>query len=616
MGGWQFISDWGSTVKTIARQAWYLANPLNWPEVYQHSQQRVGTLVGRAKHHARQAQHVLQERVHWQAPATSLKWLFSTVFPFSLRTAGYWFMQLATLPRLAHRLSRHAPSQQLAGDVARMAAYDVLPLVLLHAAADHLYRGAQSYLMAADDDEESRHWYLYSAQLTLSLLQLAVKVYAWRRQTRLIARNAVLVLEAAGALNESKERHLSLCRDEKCTGQRFAQGVVRDTLAFALTELAIKAVETLPYLGSSLPQLLRVSLYGRYILGASMPELCARHQWLYFRQQPELVLSLGLAYVGYGATLPALIERYTGFRSPYLDAALQQQLLFLLMATAIDMPIPAPTGNKARWTFDPVDPFQRVVGAGVDISLLGLKKYVPRLLKEADAGIDWFALGRSVDAQWQARPGQLLRRFLLDDALHSLRAFRQDPLVSRHWPALRDTGRTISRGILAYQTSIALRIAAVDPRLAGQIADFFFAYPKSVVTLAIKLMSSKEFMRLLEKLQTHLAHESDLPKVQARASLLLTAQEPHSPKKHYSEAPREDLPTLGQPPSQPPLQPKEQEKLAVRELLHAHGMFSPLVSESQEAERARLNVLTRRETNQETDESGDLATLRIARDRQ
>lgn len=433
----------------------------------------------------------------------------SSAAAFTARTFGYAFEQVGALPRLINRILTHAPTRRLARHTAYITLYDVVPQILIAYAMNSIRIGAEQHLLDDDSENSIKNQAIKSA---LFLMQSAVTVYSYRRSTRRVARQAVLMIEASPSLNKGKAHHFDICNSEQCSGLRQAQGAVRDTVSFIATEIAISATSYVPVAGPYLAPVLRISHLGRYIVSAAMPEVCNRHQVIYHQNNPELTWSFGMTHAALSWLLQSFMHRNLG-ESPEMDAVIQQNLIFLLTAIAIQMPLSPTRAQSERISVDPIDFLQRSVGAGVDVTLLGLKKYIPRLLRQPGNAIDIAAVDQFFQRHRHDPLVQWMKFIVLDEMLHSLSDFRKDPLVKEHWKGLRSTTRAILSGIQRQEGRWIISATGMAPSLSAKVADLFFGYPKSVVKLLIGLLNNPYFMHKVRQLNQRFAHASDLPAV-------------------------------------------------------------------------------------------------------
>ena len=425
----------------------------------------------------------------------------ASVTEYSYNTVVYLFEQFGAIPRVLHSTLQKKTNRAVAGHLLRIAAEDLVPLVLVSVTHDYLQTRGQAYL---DDDPDNA---VLSAdfllQMSLYLLQTAAWAYSVRKKTQLLVRTSIVTLEAPSLLNQMKNtQDMSICLDEKCSSLRFAQGSIRDLGAYWSTEGAIACVRYFPVVGVSLASVLSVYHRGRYVLATALPNVCNRHQIVYMQEHSELALSLGVAQATSAWLIQSLVETLTGIPSVLYSSAIDQLLLIAQMNVATHLTLPIAKNKSTRQLLDPVFYYQKAVGFTLDLLLLGLKIKIPRMLEGSQPGTHMKEFLRQIPESKFLHAAKKLHqtkmaRIFLPRLLHSTNAFIHDPIIQYHWPQVQSMLINYLKTIESLREHPAIIASSSMPEVSSALMISLFGTPKYITKFILQLVTDDDVIEWL-----------------------------------------------------------------------------------------------------------------------
>jgi hypothetical protein len=182
---------------------------------------------------------------------------------------------------------------------------------------------------------------------------------------------------------------------------------------------------------------------------------------------------------------------FTGRNNELIDASKED----LMIMTSL-------TGHSSfRSQLNPVALFQAGLGFVVDTFILGLKKQIPRLLRQPSSSSSWDVIVYKMVDIWQHPYAQKIEFLFLPGMLRNSHAFIKDPVVAPNWDELRTTLIVAIENIEEirgkYYVRIGVAVGSWKPEVTAKITDLLFGAPKTVVKLVLKLMSNDDFMSQL-----------------------------------------------------------------------------------------------------------------------
>ncbi len=420
---------------------------------------------------------------------------------YSYQTMIYALEQAYALPEALLSIATHAPTQNVAKHLLRIAGEDLLPLVLVSYTSHLIQTQGRDYIK----EEPDHPWLSTRATLQAGLyfLQAATWAFKIRKQTQLLVRTTIVAIEAPPAINSARlYPPLTICQDEQCSTLRFIQGSLRNVVTYWATEAAISLVGYIPVAGKIIATPASIYHRGRYVLSIVLPEVCNRHQVIYFREHSELALSLGLGHLSGSWIVNSMIERATGIPAVFYASTVDQFLLIMQMSVVSQMRLPAPLKSSARAIPDPVLPYQNGVGFLFDTLLLGLKTKIPRMLKDQNA-VNFTTAVKTIPIQElfsfiEAIRQNRMARILLPPLVRSLKSFRHDEIIQFHWPALQIIGINTLNNFASLSNHPAIRLSSVAPGVTSSLVETFFGTPRIITKVLLQLITNEDVIALVK----------------------------------------------------------------------------------------------------------------------
>ncbi len=565
---------------------------------------------------------------------------------FTYNTVVALFSLVSVIPKVAYSAVFHSRTRGIATNLLRIGIEDLLPLVLVTHTNELIQKHGRDYL--EDEPDEAWLSVDTAVQAGLLLLNTATWVYSVRKKTQMTVRAAVLAItsqkssetevgvgqevshprwgqgkilkiESSGEetrlqiefttpepgtkslllareeLTESRTGNpltsvkgnpfKKLCEEERCSQLRFLKGSFRDSIAYWATEAAIYFVEYVPLVGRIIAAMLTVPHRGRYVMTLVLPDLCSRHQEQYLTEYSEHALAHGIAHTAMAAASTHFIEAYTGIPKALYKTAMEQLLLIVQTQIASHMRLPPPVKTSVRNIPDPVACYQSFIGFSIDTLILGLKKQIPRLLKERQVSIiPWEDIPAYMKKIWFNPAAEAVKPLLIPRMLQSRKAFINDPVIP--WVTLRSKTIDAIENIEAIRGMLIVKFASRAPGPTSKALWLIFGTPKSVIKLLLKLMGNKQFMEQLGDLRRSLGgmHSGVKPPVPVdkKALALLQAS--------ITETESSSLNLL---PHSPTLFKPKTDGVIKRRLIPAHTQQTGLPDSGASSEPNRLSIKPR-----------------------
>ena len=406
-------------------------------------------------------------------------------------TAVYSFAQVGALPKVARSLLFNPSANKVGKHLLHIIIHDLTPWVLVNFTNNLVQQHGRAHLdNNPDSDFLSTDTLL---QAGLYSLNAAAWIYGFRKRTEFIVHMAIVTIETPPMVNTIKASTATIC-DQRCSP---ILGSVRDLAAYFATDIAISGIGYAPFVGEHVAALLRILHNGRYIaFTGALPRLCNDHQITYLTTHPELAWSLGLTHAAAATLISYLIKNSTGIATVFYAHAIDPLMLIALMMVAAHMDMPAAPRVSTRTSIDPVAMYQYFVGLGVDATLLGLKKQIPRILQGRKPGnvsdvirrLPWEAIDRT-RMQVQHNP---IMRLVLPTVLHDLEFFVNDHLIHSNWAVVQVALLHAITLIESLKTNYAIRISSSAPGVSSSLVQAATGMPKFVTKLLLQLLTDEQ----------------------------------------------------------------------------------------------------------------------------
>jgi hypothetical protein len=435
------------------------------------------------------------------------------VITYAANTAFQILEQGLALRKAVPTLINNPEARKILNSMAHLVVHDVLPMVSLNA----LNNSIQTYFR--EGEQEDVAWYNpYTVVLIGStLVNYAVTVYTWRQGPQTSARTFILDSFGPPAFNSNKTTPAtSLCTELKCNGKRKMKGLAREPLILLgndiLTSLINKFV---PYVGPTLSRVLNVFFIGRYITRLVTPERCERHKAM----MQESVLALGLSYEITAMLMDMLLERTTGIPPWFYHRTLRHILLLLHINTAAHMTIPLMQPKDATMPIDPLEMYEWLTRFMADVVLAGLMKRVPIDFKPEKGAPPLIPLSPTLQSitrvlksdleseQLITYPGickqaiNAIHPWVLPPMLRSADNLINDPIVSKHWPALREGGISTVDFIRSIGKTKTISTLAWAPKSVATVLNMKFGISKRLTKTILMLSQERDFWDLADALK-------------------------------------------------------------------------------------------------------------------
>lgn len=407
------------------------------------------------------------------------------------------FQIISRSPDVVYTLATDPPMRTIAKHVGYISVYDVLLTGALSSAWYLAESLSQEYLL----DEESADAIKATGLLLLSGFFVAKSITNIRNTIQHSVHSAVLTLEFNEQLNKLNTNRFDVCSSdfEQCTVKRYAQGAIRSTITFYMTEALLRQGDNL------ITEALSIYHHGNYIMRTLLPGLCDRHQVEYLKEHSELVLSIGLVHFFVKKMMTTTLEESTGVPAVFYQAFFSEIALFLVAIAGMSMPLPAAVKESKRTIVDPVLFFQTTMGFLVDTFLAGLKVKFPQMMAQRTSETLWADILGEVIIQGSKLCTQPVKHVILPTMMQSSRQFLSDSVNHSYLERHRENIVFVLNALVSIcnHPVVAGLLAIADSsdkaREATAIAvRVKFNVPPEIVILLVKLVHNKAFMEAVQ----------------------------------------------------------------------------------------------------------------------
>lgn len=435
------------------------------------------------------------------------------LFTYTANTTFQMVEQGLALRKAIPTLINNPEARKIGNSMAHLVVHDVLPLVSLNAVNNSI----QTYFR--EGQQEDAVWYSpYAVFLTgLTLVNYAVTAYTWRQGTETFARTFILDSFGPPAFNSNKTTPPpSLDVESKFNGKRMMKGLAREPLILLGNDALTWAINKyVPYVGPSASRVLNVFFLGRYITRLVTPERSERHKAM----MQESVLALGLSYELTAMLMDRLLERTTGIPPWFYHRTLRHILLLLHINTAAHMAIPLMQPKDATMPIDLLDMYERLTRFMADVVFAGLMKRVPIDFKPEKGAPPLIPLSPTLQSITRALKNDLeseqlltypgffkqsinaIRPWVLPPMLRSADHLINDPIISKHWPALREGGISTVDFIRSIGKTKTISTLAWAPKSVAAVLNMKFGISKRLTRTILMLSQERDFWDLADALK-------------------------------------------------------------------------------------------------------------------
>lgn len=426
-----------------------------------------------------------------------------SVFSYCLDTLLYSLESAAALARFIRGVRQSPPTKRLFAHLGPIIKNDFLPIVGIQIAYHLVWR-----LCLNDVNLSPEAWSAYMGLLALRFCLFIVPFAAqsWYRSSMLTDTTILswqhydafyLPSRAKHIKTDSKELH-PICKQAGCNNKRFIKGEVKTTIVFFMTLLAIAAVSRIPAVGTAIAFYLTAQQYGEttleYFLGDA--RMCDRHRTVYFQENSELSLALGLllALAAYGIGTLFDWNNWLGLPNGTLDLEIKAIVGLLVLALPYHMhSLPKAVHKSTRWP-TPLSVFRRGVGGTMDLMVDGVKKCTRSRLKEAkaDDSLLMDIIDIINDALQSGSFESLHQR--LPVKFRSLKNFRESSVAKDYIPSIAANIDDVLEQIDDTQYDGKIQALLKMPlKVSASVISAKFGCPRFLGKLIVKCLKSKEF---------------------------------------------------------------------------------------------------------------------------
>lgn len=361
-------------------------------------------------------------------------------------------------------------------------------------------------------------------------------LFKTRTQVQASVHKPFLNLQTIRYLYAAGPTENSVCKINSCTVERYFKGFCRELINYAVIELALQGVASLPYLHSA-AFLLRVYNQGRFLLTLNILHLCERHQQIFLEEYPEWALALGImqelmrlsfaesfkllvsvTHAASNLVLTSEILALTNNTAPYYNI-MGEQLAFLVTCCVMaHMIMPQEVEQVSRQFRDPVNALERISGAGFDRALaLGqqtipptVKALVKVLMRQPPSSIPWAKIYNSMKNSWNHPIVSPLKWMVIPPLLRDLSILAKDPFIGPFWDEFTPKIRSIIYDIEDFKKNKGIQAAIKYPKVGSVIGKMIaYKYDIRISQAAIKALlviaGHPLFIIFLNDLAMHLA---------------------------------------------------------------------------------------------------------------
>ncbi|MDF1654667.1 MAG: hypothetical protein P1U34_06090 [Coxiellaceae bacterium] len=444
----------------------------------------------------RQARAVVQQTALWSVNSGSECLLYA-------------LQQVGAIPHLVHTIKISPHTRKIFAHGSRITLQHLLPLVVAHATHQFLQRQVGASSLINDSD-----WLNTVVGIPMTLISIAMTCFHYHHMLAVTIKSAILVLDHKKAFHNAShprpsaeqraQRTHPVCRE--CSSMRFIKGEVRSYIAyfFMLGVIGIVSSVLPRMMGKPLAFLLSCQLYGELFLEYRLADegVCDRHRDKYFRQNPELSISLGamLALACWAVT--SAIESQIGIQQDTLDFGIKSLFSLFFLGLTYHMPLPAPIKQSDRW-LSPLSWLRAGVAFAVDLTADGVKKQTKQLLRQQrNKPLELEKKIAAVSSALSHPYVQKIKPYVIPKFLRSLQDALQDSVLKNYVSEILQHGIDFAAEVKKNKEGWKLKLVKTTPLPKSwrhQLVGNAYGGSRTVGELILALLGSKEVLDLLDK---------------------------------------------------------------------------------------------------------------------
>ena len=430
---------------------------------------------------------------------------------YAYETINYAFKQAAALPAVVRSLVTHAPTRTVVGHLSRVAFFDVLPKAVLHYgmyyANQRLPKEGADYIRSYYNDPSDNDAWL-TPEMVIQAMQagiLVVGTTVWFiRKNREIDQNARMTIVNAEASHLlTGDRVSATMTDCGAHCQSGLKGPLSSIAGYWTAYAAISLVGNIPYIGSPVAAVLGFYHNGQFILSLALPELCNDHLSTYFRENHELVLSLGLGHKLISSLAARMVEHLTGVPSfkyvpamfygemveDFYDTAIKELIMIFQVMVVVHLTLPPAQRTSVR-TRTPVLLLEDGVDLGIEVIIEGVKKVLARRMNGRKLELMMTPLHlETLKTLFVSLHKNQLMQLFLPSMLEGTKAFTLDPIVKSSWTVIQPITVNALKNIESLPDYWAVWLASCIPNVTGVAVEAVSGAPKPVTKLLLRVIT-------------------------------------------------------------------------------------------------------------------------------
>lgn len=452
---------------------------------------------------------------------------------YSYKTIDYLFQQAASIPAVVRSVVIDPSTRTVARHLLRVGIQDVALMSAVTYGSVLIREQGVRYLGEQYPDyvnSDTSQGAMQAIQTGLFMAQLAAWVIWFNRKIDAKTRLGVVSVEASPMLTRGQLASVE-CPPHCQSGLK---GPISNIAGYWVAYAGITLVGWgVPWVGGSIATVLEVYLNGQFILTLALPKLCNDHLSIYFRENHELVLSLGLGHAANAWLINSLVERVIGvppiFKYAVLGAdgimidkyddiyasAIKELLMIIHVMFAVNLVLPA-TSHASTRARTPVLLLQDGVDFGVEVTLELLKNIEP-IGKELQKIISRRINGQQLpnfpnplqylpSSQTMKRRSiqihqNLLVQTILPSILRSQKLFVRDPIVVSSWIIVQPIIIQALKDIESLPNYWAVWLASCVPTVSGELAKAIAGAPPFVTKFLLHMITRKDVIEQLREVR-------------------------------------------------------------------------------------------------------------------
>ncbi|MDF1761720.1 MAG: hypothetical protein P1U40_14395 [Coxiellaceae bacterium] len=421
----------------------------------------------------------------------------------------YALQQVGAIPHFVHTIKISPHTRHLFANGSRVLLQHLLPLVAAHAIHQKFQR-----LVYSNPQLNNTDWFNATVGIPMALISIAMTCFHYRHMLAITIKSAILVLDHKKAFHNAAQPQPSakqkaqktheVCRD--CTSMRFIKGEVRSYIAyfFMLGVIGVVGGVLPTVVGKPLAFILGCQLYGELFLEYRLADegVCDRHRSEYFRQNPELSISLGamLALTCWAVT--STTENYLGIQQDTLDFGIKSLFSLFFLGLTYHMPLPRPIKQSERW-LSGLSWLRAGVAFAVDVAADGAKRVTKQeLRKQRKQPLHLEEKLKTIAAALNHTTIQKFKPYIIPDFLHSIQNALQDSVLKDYVSEILHYGIDFAVEVRKNKDGWKLKLVKTTPipkSWRNKLVGNAYGGSRVVGELILALLGSEEVLGLLEK---------------------------------------------------------------------------------------------------------------------